>query len=97
MLQSTDTLRLVAGYAAPGTPKIVLIEAGSDPALPPLRRLLDSDPIANGDAHFAYASVQGKGLVILRLGNKVRCVFFLCDPRPPPGNRRSITDIIQRR
>lgn len=50
----------------------MLIEAGSDPALPPLRRLLDSDAVATADATFAYASVQGKGLVILRLGNTVR-------------------------
>lgn len=50
----------------------MLIEAGSDPALPPLRRLLDSDAVAKADATFAYASVQGKGLVILRLGNTVR-------------------------
>lgn len=66
------TSRLVASYAAPGTPKIVLIEAGTDPALPPLRRLLDSDAVAKADATFAYASVQGKGFVILRLGNAVR-------------------------
>lgn len=66
------TSRLVAGYAAPGTPKIVLIESGTDPALPPLRRLLDSDAVAKADATFAYASVQGKGMVILRLGNAVK-------------------------
>lgn len=67
-----DIHRLVAGYAAPGKPKMVLIEAGADPALPPLRRLLDSDAVASADATFAYASVQGKGLVILRLGNAVK-------------------------
>lgn len=65
-----DTPRLVAAYASSSSSVIVLLDSGPDPALPALRARVDAPAKENG-ASFAYASVAGQGLVVLRIGDGV--------------------------